>query len=319
MSNDTLVVVDVDHAGIADTTFELLSAARKLAAGRGGQVAALLIGEESLAASLLGADVVYVSSETFSRGYSAESYERALLETVRSADPSIVLFSTATMGIDLAGSLSVAWDAPLVSYVVGLELEGDLCVATSQVYGGKLLAEVAVAGPHAIFSVTAGAFRAEPSPQGQGSPQVIAVTTGGGDLRSHFVALHEPETGGVDITLADLLVSVGRGIASKDNLEVVQELADALGVPLAASRPVIDQGWLSKPHQVGKSGKKVTPRAYLAFGISGAPEHIEGMRAAELIIACNTDPNAPIFEVAHYGSTADLFDLVPALVEAVQG
>jgi electron transfer flavoprotein alpha subunit len=127
--------------------------------------------------------------------------------------------------------------------------------------------------------------------------------------------IFEPEAGDVDITAADLLVSVGRGIGSQDNLELVTELADALGAPVSASRPVTDSGWLPKTRQVGKSGLTVKPRAYLALGISGAPEHLEGMRGAELIIACNTDPKAPIFDVAHYGTTEDLFDLVPELTE----
>jgi electron transfer flavoprotein alpha subunit len=122
----------------------------------------------------------------------------------------------------------------------------------------------------------------------------------------------------VDIAAAEMLVSVGRGIESEDNLEIVQELADALGVPLSCSRPVVDARWLPKTRQVGQSGVKVKPRAYLAFGISGAPEHLEGMRNAELIIACNSDPGAPIFAVAHYGTVVDLFDLVPELVDRVK-
>ncbi len=116
-----------------------------------------------------------------------------------------------------------------------------------------------------------------------------------------------------------MLVSVGRGIESQDNMEIVVELADALGVPLSASRPVVDAGWLPKTRQVGQSGLKVKPRVYLAFGISGAPEHLEGMRNAELIIACNTDAGAPIFGIAHYGTTVDLFDLVPELVDKIRG
>jgi electron transfer flavoprotein alpha subunit len=128
-----------------------------------------------------------------------------------------------------------------------------------------------------------------------------------------------PAVGGdVDISAADVLVSVGRGIESQENLGTVLELAEALGVPLSASRPVVDAGWLAKSRQVGQSGLKVKPRAYLAFGISGAPEHLEGMRRSELIIACNTDPRAPIFAVAHYGTTLDLFDLVPELVDMVR-
>jgi electron transfer flavoprotein alpha subunit len=127
----------------------------------------------------------------------------------------------------------------------------------------------------------------------------------------------EASSDDVDITAADLLVSAGRGVGSKDDLEILQELADALGAPLSASRPVIDAGWLPKSRQVGKSGLKVKPKAYLSFGISGAPEHLEGMRGAELIIACNTDEKAPIFDVANYGTTVDLFDLVPAIVDEI--
>ncbi|MHB8456995.1 MAG: electron transfer flavoprotein subunit alpha/FixB family protein, partial [Acidimicrobiales bacterium] len=203
-------------------------------------------------------------------------------------------------------------------YVIGLVTEGTSLVATSQIYGGKLLAETLIESERAICAVIGGSFSGEPG-KASGTPRVVASTPP--DLsaaRTSFVAAHAPETGGIDITVADMLVSIGRGIGSQDNLELVQELADALGVPLSASRPVIDQGWLPKPQQVGKSGMKVKPRAYLAFGISGAPEHLEGMRNADLIIACNTDPNAPIFEVAQYGTTLDLFDLVPALLEAVQ-
>ena len=143
----------------------------------------------------------------------------------------------------------------------------------------------------------------------------VAPPAGLDQLRMSLVQVTEPQGGDVDITTADMLVSVGRGIESQDNLELLQELGDVLGVPLSASRPVVDAGWLPKTRQVGKSGLKVKPKAYLAFGISGAPEHLEGMRGADLIIACNTDPAAPIFDVAHYGTTVDLFDLVPALTE----
>ncbi|MDN5854336.1 MAG: electron transfer flavoprotein subunit alpha/FixB family protein, partial [Actinomycetia bacterium] len=165
-----------------------------------------------------------------------------------------------------------------------------------------------------------GAF---PAAAGQGGSGAELVTldppTRLDRARMSLQQIVEPQGGDVDITAADLLVSVGRGIGSKDDLDTVQELADALDAPLSASRPVIDAGWMPKSRQVGKSGLKVKPKAYLAFGISGAPEHLEGMRDAELIVACNTDAAAPIFEVAHYGTTVDLFDLVPAIVEKLVG
>jgi electron transfer flavoprotein alpha subunit len=227
-----------------------------------------------------------------------------------------VLLSTATAGIDLAGALSVEWDAPLVSYVIDVHREGDGLAVTAQIYGGKLLAEVAVSGDRVVCAVMAGAFPAEAG-RSDASPSVEVVEPPAELATARVVnlGLNAPEAGDVDNTAADVLVAVGRGIGSQDDLELVQDLADAMGAPLAASRPVTDQGWLPKTRQVGKSGLTVKPRAYLMFGISGAPEHLEGMRDAELIIACNTDDQAPIFDVAPYGTPLDLFDVVPALTE----
>jgi electron transfer flavoprotein alpha subunit len=189
-------------------------------------------------------------------------------------------------------------------------------VATAAILGGKVLAELELSGEKAIATVIGGAFPAAAG-QAAGAPEVVDMAPPAGldQLRMSLLQVTEPQAGDVDITTADLLVSVGRGIESQDNLELVAELGEVLGAPLSASRPVVDAGWLPKTRQVGKSGLKVKPKAYLAFGISGAPEHLEGMRGADLIIACNTDPGAPIFDVAHYGTTVDLFDLVPALTE----
>jgi electron transfer flavoprotein alpha subunit len=318
MSDDVLVLVEHDGHAVADVTFELVGKARQLASAFGGQVVAVLAGSPDLAGSLGAAARVLVVDDPAVSAYSPEALERAFLQVVRADAPRLVLTSTSTMGIDVAGALSVAWPAPLVSYVVDLQPDGSEVVVTSQIYGGKLMAEVGLGGATAICAVIAGSFPSEPGRSTEAPETELVAADGLGTSRTTSLALHEPESGGVDITAADVLVSVGRGIGSKDSLDVVQDLADALGAPLAASRPVIDQGWLSKPHQVGKSGKKVKPRAYLSFGISGAPEHLEGMRDAELIIACNTDADAPIFDVAHYGTTVDLFDLAPALVDQIQ-
>jgi electron transfer flavoprotein alpha subunit len=138
------------------------------------------------------------------------------------------------------------------------------------------------------------------------------------DLKVGFVKWIEPAGGDVDITQQAILVSIGRGIGGAENIELAEELAAALGGAVSASRPVTDAGWLPKTRQVGKSGLTVKPKVYLALGISGAPEHLEGMRNSELIIAINTDPKAPIFDVAHYGATCDMLDLMPALTEAVR-
>lgn len=315
MADDVLVLAEHADGVLSDLTFELLGKARHLAGALGGRVRVALLGAPQLAGELGAADVVHVADDPALANYLPEAYEKVLSALVAAVEPRLVLMGTSTPGMDLGAALSVAWQAPLAAYTIGLEVEGSTLVATAQIYAGKLMAEVAFEGPRAICTVIGGSFPADAG-RAPGQPETETVDTAGlADLRSSFAALRLPESGGVDITTADLLVSVGRGIGSQDNLELVQELADALGVPLSASRPIIDQGWLPKPHQVGKSGKKVKPKAYLSFGISGAPEHLEGMRNADLIISCNTDPQAPIFDVAHYGATVDLFDLVPELVE----
>lgn len=324
MSKDVLVMVEHQGEVVSDSSSELLGKAKELAGAWGGQVVAAVFGAPGVLERLgvtevVGAEVIKVVEHPMLEQYTPEAYERALEAVAAEVEPRLVLTSTATVGLDLAGAMSVAWDAPLVSYVVGLVARGDGVTATAQIYGGKLLAEVALEADRMIATVIAGSFPPDTG-QSVGSARVDKVQVGDLDgLRVGFLFRSEPDTSGVDITSADVLVSVGRGIGSAENLDVVRELADALGVPLSASRPVIDQGWLPKPHQVGKSGKKVKPRAYLALGISGAPEHLEGMKDAELIIACNTDANAPIFDVAHYGTVLDLFELVPALVEAIEG
>ncbi|MGO8743264.1 MAG: electron transfer flavoprotein subunit alpha/FixB family protein, partial [Limisphaerales bacterium] len=197
----------------------------------------------------------------------------------------------------------------------------------AQILGGKVLAEVELPAGRAIVTLLGGASSAVLEPAagagrvaGGAGPEVVHVGPPASlaGLRTSLRRVVPAPGGDVDICAAEVLVSVGRGIESQENLETMLELAEALGAPLSASRPVVDAGWLAKSRQVGQSGLKVRPRAYLAFGISGAPEHLEGMRRSELIISCNTDPGAPIFSVAHYGTTLDLFDLVPELVDLVR-
>jgi electron transfer flavoprotein alpha subunit len=163
----------------------------------------------------------------------------------------------------------------------------------------------------------AGAFLADAG-RGDGSPPVETVDAPAPDGRVRFKRLVQPEAADVDITREDILVAVGRGIGDEDDIEIVEELAEALGGAVACSRPVVDAGWLPKARQVGKSGHKVKPKLYVAVGISGAPEHLEGMRDAEVIVAINSDAKAPIFGVAHYGITEDLFDVVPELTEQIE-
>lgn len=316
MSGNVLVLAEHDGEQISESTYELLGAARGLASALGGKAEVALLGPRELAGQLGGADVVVSVEHPALVRYLPQASEQALLAVLDQRSPRLVLMSSATPGLDLGAAVSVRWQAPLAAYVTALDAADGTIVATAQILGGKILAEVELPGERAVATVTGGAFPAAAG-HGDGTPEVVEVAAPAGldDLAMTLAAVSEPQGGDVDITAADLLVSVGRGIESRDNVELVAELSDALGAPLSASRPVVDAGWLPKTRQVGKSGLKVKPKAYLAFGISGAPEHLEGMRDAELIIACNTDANAPIFDVAHYGTTVDLFDLVPALTE----
>ncbi len=319
MSSNVMVLAEHTGRQISESTYELIGKARELAAALGGVTEVALLGPRELAAQLGGAAVVASVDHPALAEYLPEAYEQALAAVVAERSPRLVLISNATAGLDLGAALSVRWQAPLAAYVTGLQAESGTVVATVQILGGKILAEVELGGGCGIATVIGGSFPAAAG-QGEGTPEVvdIAAPPGLDSLRMSLQQVVEPDSGDVDITAADLLVSVGRGIESADNVELVAELSEALGAPLSASRPVVDAGWLPKARQVGKSGLKVKPKAYLAFGISGAPEHLEGMRDAELIIACNTDPGAPIFDVAHYGTTVDLFDLVPALTESLE-
>jgi electron transfer flavoprotein alpha subunit len=228
----------------------------------------------------------------------------------------VVLASTSAMGLDTAAGVAAAAQLPLVSYATAAQWEGGALVVTSQLYGGKLSAECEVPSGRAALTVIPGSTAAD---AGRGTAgRVDSVSAGGGGARITFKRLLRPESTGVDITKQELLVSVGRGIESQDNLELVEELAEALGATVCASRPIIDNGWLPKARQVGKSGLTVKPKLYLAIGISGAPEHIQGMKDAELVIAVNSDANAPIFDHAHYGICGDLFDVIPALTECAK-
>ncbi|OGL16955.1 MAG: hypothetical protein A3F92_14650 [Candidatus Rokubacteria bacterium RIFCSPLOWO2_12_FULL_71_22] len=315
MSQDIAVVVEHLGGTLADVTFEMLGRGRELARAAGGRLIAIAVGDGLTGApgALGAADAVVLCQDASLAHYAPESHQRALAAILGARAPRVTLVASTAMGMDLAAGLAAALDWPLVAYSRDVRLVDGRLVAVSQIYGGKLLAEAEVEGAHAIVSVLPGAAPADAG-RVAGRPAVEEMPPPPtAPARVRFKRLIEPEAGDVDITRETVLVSVGRGIQSQDNLAIVEELAEALGGTVSASRPIVDQGWLPKTRQVGKSGMTVKPKLYLAVGISGAPEHLEGMRGADLIVAVNSDPNAPIFGVAHYGVVGDLFDVLPAL------
>ncbi len=227
-------------------------------------------------------------------------------------EPDVVLLPNSVNGLDYAPAVADALDRPLVTDAVGLAANDRLEV-TREMYGSKVATTVAVDLP-AVVTIRAAEW---PQADGVGDAEVAAfdLALDEAAVRSTVTGFEEVAGGDVDISEADVLVSIGRGIGEEENLELIEELAEALDATLSASRPIVDAGWLPKNRQVGQSGKTVTPDVYLAIGISGAVQHVAGMKGADTIIAINTDPNAPIFDIADYGVVGDLFDVVPALIE----
>jgi electron transfer flavoprotein alpha subunit len=320
MGNEVLVVVEQLGGKIAEISFELLGKGKELAHDMGATLAAAVAGNgiRSLTDELGIADCVLVTDDSRFAHYNPELLKRCLVELVQSRSPKVVLIGNTAFGMDLAAGLSAETNIPLLAYCKELYVENGHVVAVSELYGGKILVESEAGETPLVVSVLAGAFPAAAGKK-TGTPWMEEFSLPEvAEAKITFKRLIQPDAGDVDITKEAFLVSVGRGIGSKDNIALVEELAKALGAALSASRPIVDNGWLPKTRQVGKSGMTVKPQVYLAVGISGAPEHIEGMRDAELIVAINSDPTAPIFNIAHYGIVGDLFDLIPVISEKVK-
>jgi electron transfer flavoprotein alpha subunit len=313
MSNDIFVITEQMDGVFADISFEMVGKAKELAASWDGGAAAVVLGN-GVSANVFASDSTLCINDPNLAQFNPEAYGKVIEALVQEKAPRLVMFGWTATGMDLAAWLSARTGKPCVAYARDLCIENNSLVVSSQVYGGKMIAEVAPEGDLAIVACMAGAF---PADAGRGSTPATEITSPVSldQLKMKFVEAIKPVGGDVDITAQDKLVSIGRGIGGKENIELAEELADKLGAVVSASRPVVDAGWLPRTRQVGKSGLKVKPKLYLMLGISGAPEHLEGMRSAELIIAVNTDKKAPIFNVADYGATADLFEVAEAMLE----
>jgi electron transfer flavoprotein alpha subunit len=312
---DILVITEHLKGKFQDITFEMLGKAKELTGISGGQCVAVTFGNMNGKADELGAADSVISIGG-SDDYNPESYATAVQSLIEAKSPSLIMVGFTSMGMDIASSAATALNIPAVSYCANIRASGSEFSCTSSMYGGKMNVVTNVEGP-VLAMVLAGSYNAETG-RASGSPDIenFSADSGSGNVR--FKQLIEPEDADVDITQSNILVAVGRGIGSKDDIEIAEELAKVLDADLACSRPLVDAGWMSKSRQVGKSGLKVKPKVYIALGISGAPEHIEGMKSSSTIIAINTDKNAPIFDMAHYGMTEDLFDVVEELVEELE-
>jgi electron transfer flavoprotein alpha subunit len=304
-------------------SWETLAAAQQIGRGLGARVIAAVAGREVAALASQAAaqklDRVYAVEHELLGTYTADGFTSALEALIRKLNPELVLFPHTYQVRDFAPKLATRFQAVLVSDVVGHRIEDGRLVLVRQLFQGKLNADVrfAAAGPW-FASIQAGAYRAGQVEAGAAEVEAFAPDLDAGTIRTRPQPPFREAARAVDLSAAEIIVSVGRGIKEKDNLPLVEQLASALGAELAASRPICDNGWLPMERQVGSSGQTVAPKLYLAVGISGAIQHLVGMKASKTIVAINKDPDAPIFEVADYGIVADLFEVLPALTEEVR-
>jgi electron transfer flavoprotein alpha subunit len=324
--NGILVVFEYrdasEHSGWSRLSWEALAAGVELAqhtrqplmaavaAGRAEEV-----GRELATKSL---DRAYIVLHDLLRQYTADGFTLALAQLIRKVEPAFVVFPHTYQVRDFAPRLAAQFEQMLIADAIGFRFEDGRPVWVRQLLQGKLNADYRHSGAGPCFvSIQAGAFRADGLAAGATAIEVFTPELAASQVRSQPEEPFRASENTVDLASAPLIVSVGRGIKEKDNLPVVEDLARALGAELGASRPICDNGWLPMERQVGSSGQTVSPKLYLAIGISGAIQHLVGMKGSKSVIAINKDENAPIFDVADYGIVGDLFQVVPALTAAV--
>jgi electron transfer flavoprotein alpha subunit len=294
----------------------MLAFARELAQLSGGEVVALLLGHnaQDLSKNMAADRVLYYDDPVF-KDFTSDAYQKLLAGLIREEEPRAVLFGSTSIGADIASVLSARLQMPMVGLCRGLNDDGKF---VCQIYGGKMMVEVELPGPTTLISMIPGGYKPEEG-QSEMAPALTAMPVPDlADLRVKLIKYHEPDLSDVDVSKEPILIAVGRGIQMEDNIELVEELAELIGGVVCASRPVVDQGWIPATRLIGKSGKVVKPKLYLAMGISGAPEHVEAIMDSEMIVAINTDPGAPIFDIAHYGAEVDMLDLTEYLIEMME-
>jgi electron transfer flavoprotein alpha subunit len=312
------VLVEHRQGQIRDITYEMLTKARELAEKTNAELVAVLLGKNTkeLAKPLTeyAKTVIAVEDSKF-ENFNSEAYKKTLSKLITEHKPSLVMMGHTSYGVDLAPRLATALNFPLATDIIDLAFEGETFTVTRQMYGGKVNVKASARKSETyLATVRQAAFTAQKPPQpanGQIAETPSPLTEEIAEKR--FLQYVLPPPGGVDITAAEKLIGVGRGIKDAANVPIVEDLAKTINAVLSCSRPIVDKGWLPSDRQVGTSGKTVKPKLYLALGISGAFQHVLGMKSSDLIIAVNKDAKAPIFNFADYGVVEDLFKIVPPL------
>ncbi len=317
MSQHVLVITEYAQAGFRKITYEALSAGKRLANELGGQLIAAVVGSGVTEAAgelgTYGADRIIVADDASLAPFVTETHAQVLFEIISQTSPQIMVAGATAQGRDLSARLSARLNAPLATDCVNLRIENGALVATRPMYGGKILADVALNGTPQIAAVRPKAMQVE-------------TTAGDGVLESFPVNAITPSVrvisenlaaDKVELTEADVVITGGKGMGGGD-FTILEELADILNGAVGASRSAVDEGWRSAEDQVGQTGKVVSPNLYVASGVSGAIQHLAGMSSSKIIVAINKDPEAPIFQKADYGIVGDLFEVVPLLAAEIR-
>jgi electron transfer flavoprotein alpha subunit len=321
-----LVIAEQRQGKWNSTSFETLVAAQQIATAASGTVSAVVVGKgiSALAEELAAKNVVEVLKveHDLLEAYTPDGYAAALKQVVESAKPDLVVFPHTYQVRDFAPKLAATLGKGMIGDCIGFRNEAGKLVFVRQMFQGKTAADVTFTGAAPWFvSFQSGAFRADQlgaNSSGKAPVNAVSVNLHAQDIRTKPLELFKEAKSAVDLTQAPLIVSIGRGIKAPENIAQAEALAKAMGAEIAASRPICDEGWLPMERQIGSSGQTVAPKLYLALGISGAIQHVVGMKGARTIVAVNKDQNAPIFEIADYGIVADIFEVMPALTEELQ-
>jgi len=320
MTGNVCVFAEQWRGQISEATYETLALGREVADKLGAPLTAILTGcnSRNLVRSLGVADsVVYVDHPLLAE-ILPQTCAAALVQLFLNTRPLALLVPLTNISLGIGTLVGARLGVPVINFCKDIQVAGGRLEARCVMYGGKIEATVGATGDPAVLGIWPGARPAEKGHIERAVPVTDAAVVLEDAEAIRLSKYIEPEAGDVDLTKQDVLVAVGRGIQDRGNLGLAEELAKALGGAVCGSRPVIDQGWLPLSRQIGKSGLTVRPKLYVALGISGAPEHVEGMKGADLIVAVNSDPHAPIFNVAHYGIVGDVLDTLPVLTSMVE-
>jgi len=320
---DILIVIEENNGKVHRMGLESITAAQTMAKDRGLSIAALVMGSnaDELATQVSNYDIgeVLTLKHELLSSYSSDGYAEAVKQVVEKESPKYVFFGHTYQVRDYVPKISAKLMKPFLVDNVLMNSDEEETVFTKQMFNAKLYSDmIAMDEGPLLISFQSAAYSSDNAAEGSASVRDVNINLDSSMIKTQSEDPFQEESGGVDLTSADIIVSVGRGIGKEENVPMAKDLAKAIGGELASSRPVVDAGWLSSTHQIGSSGQSVSPKMYLALGISGAIQHVVGMKGSKNIVAINKDPEAPIFEIADYGVVGDVLEIVPKLSEALE-